>query len=52
MIRIEIASDYNAFNAGHYPSDHVMNVHEELHNCYFTLLNVFGSFRLSITVSN
>ena len=52
VVRIEIASDYNALNAGHCASDHVMNVHEELRNSDFTFLNVLGGFRFPITVSN
>jgi hypothetical protein len=42
VVRIEIAPDHNAFNAGHRTSDYVMNVHEKLRNSDFTFLNVLA----------
>jgi hypothetical protein len=49
VICVEIATDHNAFNAGHCTSDHVMNVREELSNCDLTFLNVLRSLRLGAT---
>ena len=48
MVRIEIATDYNAFNAGYRRSDHVPHVRQELSNCDLTFLNVLSGFRFSI----
>ena len=52
VVRIEIAPNHNAFNAGHCTSDHVMDMREELRNSDFTFLNVLGGLRFPITVSN
>jgi len=52
MIRVEIATDYNAFNAWHCSSDHVMDVRQELSNSDFSFLNILCGLDLSITMSN
>jgi hypothetical protein len=52
MVRVEIATDYNAFNAGYRRSDHVPHVRQELSNCDFTFLIILSGFRFSIPVSN
>ena len=52
MVRIEIASDHNAFNAGHCTSDHLTDVREELRNSDLTFVNILCSLGLSIPVSN
>ena len=52
VIRVEIAPDHNAFNAGYRRSDYVMDVRQELSNGDFTFSNVLCGLRFSITVSN
>ena len=52
MVRVEIAPNHNAFYGGDRLGDNVMNVRQELSNCDLTFLNVLGSLRFPITVSN
>jgi hypothetical protein len=52
MVRIEITSDHNAFNAGYRRSCHVPDVGQELSNCDLKFSNVLCSLRFPITVSN
>jgi hypothetical protein len=52
VICVEVAPDHNAFNAGDCASDHVTDMREELSNGDFTFLNILGSLRFPITVSN
>jgi hypothetical protein len=52
VVRIEIASDHNAFDRRHCSSDHFMDVRQELSNSDLTFLNVLGGLRFPITVSN
>ena len=52
MIGVEIATDYNAFNAWHCSADHVVDVRQELCNSDFAFLSVLSCLSLSIAVSN
>jgi hypothetical protein len=52
VVRIEIASDHNAFNGRHRSADHVVGVRQELGNGDLTFLNVLRGLRFSIPVSN
>ena len=52
MVRVEVAPDHNAFNAGDCASNHLTDVREELRNSDFTFLNVLRGLSLLVAVRN